>query len=229
MRCRAHSVPAGAVVLVLAMLVACSSYRAKVEPVADEILVKLVTDRSTTYDHPVRLTAHDLAAILDNVRVEYKANWLQRLVTGPFQPLRLLETRVLPRVVSPLVRAFQEAGPHDRIVFYVAERRSDVRREVTTGSLFVTGRLLHIVLTNYRNGVDVITGVETYDRRNPEIAVAPQRFVLVFNRPEFLVEPELTLVQRVLEGTPPSLVVDYQLFLNLLHRQSAQSAFLSLR
>ena len=228
MRYRAHSVTAGAAVLLLVALVACSSYRAKVEPVEDEILVKLVTDRSATYDHPVRLTAHDLAAILDNVRVQYKANWLQRLITGPFQPLPLFDPPVLPRVVSPLVRAFQEAGPHDRIVFYVAERRSDVRREVTAGSLFVTGSLLHIVLTNYRNGVDVIAGVQTYDRKNPEIAVAPQRFVLVFNRPEFLVEPELTLVQRVFEGTP-SLVVDYQLFLNVLHRPSAQSAFLSLR
>jgi len=219
MRYRAHSVTAGLAVLLLAALVACNSYRAKVEPVEDEILVKLVTDRSATYDHPVRLPAHDLAVLLDNVRVKYKANWLQRLITGPFQPLPFFDPPILARVVPPLVRAFQEAGPHDRIVFYVAERRSDVRREVTAGSLFVTGRLLHIVLTNYRNGVDVIAGVQTYDRKNPEIAVAPQRFVLVFNRPEFLVEPELTLVQRVFEGTP-SLVVDYQLFLNVLKRQS---------
>jgi hypothetical protein len=202
-------------------LVACGSYVTSVQPVEDEMMVKLVTGPAVAYDHPVRFTPKELAAILEQVQVEYKAGWLQNLLTSPQKPLPLFEPQWLERIVPALVRAFEQAKPHDRIVFYVAQRRSDVRREVTGGSLFVIGRLMHIVVSNFRNGVDVVPGIPTYDRANPEIAVAPQRFTLMFKRPEFVVRRESGLVQGVFGAVPPSLVVDYWLFLNNVGHQAA--------
>lgn len=206
-------------VFVLA-LVACTSYLTTLEPIEDEILIKLVADPVSAYDHPVHLTAQDLTTILQHVRVEYKAGWLQNFLTGALKPLPLFDPQTMTRVVPPLVRAFEQASPPERIVFYVAERRSEVHREVTTGSLFVTGRLMHIVLSNYRNGVDVVPGIPAYDRGNPEIAVTPQRFTLVFARPEFVVGGDPGFMQGVFEAVPPNVVVDYRLFLSLLGRQA---------
>jgi hypothetical protein len=80
---------------------------------------------------------------------------------------------------------------------------------------------MHIVVSNFRNGVDVVPGVPTYDRANPEIAVAPQRFTLTFKRPEFIVRRESGLVQGVFGAVPPSLVIDYWLFLNNVGHQAA--------
>jgi hypothetical protein len=212
----------GCLLLVL-VLGGCSSYRASVETVQDEMIIKLVRDPSANYNHPVQLTPQELAAILEHVQVEYKASWLQKLITGPLKPLPLFASETLRRMVPALSRAFQQATPHDRIVFYVAERRSDARREVTSGSLFVTDGILHVVLNNHLSGVDVVPGVPAYDRRNPEIAVAPQRFVLAYDRPEFVVQTIPSTAELVLEGAPPSLAVDYPLFLRMVRSPTIRS------
>jgi hypothetical protein len=216
---RSHRVLFG--LLLLIGLAACGEYLTTVQPVEDEVLVKLVTDRAGSYNHPVRITAVELGTLLENVRVEYKANWLQTLIAGPLKPVRLFEQTSLARVVPALAKAFEQAGQQDRVVFYLAERRSEIRREVTSGSLFVIDRLLHIVVTNHRNGVDVVPGVPTHDRRNPEWAVAPQRFLLTFEHPEFVVKRETSLIQNVFGADPPILAVDYRPFLNMVARQAA--------
>jgi hypothetical protein len=113
-------------------------------------------------------------------------------------------------VVPQLVKGLQEAGPHDRIVFYMAERRTDIHREVTSGALFVQGPLLTIVLANYRNGVDAVAGVPAYDRLRPDFAVAPQRFKMAFEPEEFVPPP----APQVIESTSPKVAVNYREFLS---------------
>jgi hypothetical protein len=196
-------------------------YRESVQSVQNEILVKLVADPLAEYSHPIQLNAADLSAILENVQVEYKAGWLQKLITGPLKPLPLFTPETLPAVVAPLVRAFAQATPRDRIVFYIADRRSDIRREVTAGSLFVSGPLIHVVVNNHRTGVDVVPGVPAYDRRNPEIAVSPQRYRVVFDRPEFQVEQQPTFIEEMFDAAPPQVAVDYRLFLKLVMRRGS--------
>jgi hypothetical protein len=212
---------AGAILGSLALgIVSCTPYITTVHPVEDEMIVKLVADPAVNYDHPVRFTTQELTRILQHVQIEYKAGWLQNWLTGPSKPLALFDPQWLPRVVPALVRGFEQASRHDRIVFYVAERRSDIRREVTGGSVFVVGRLMHIVVSNFRNGVDVVPGVLTYDSANPEIAVSPQRFTVTFDRPEVVVHHQPGLVEGVFGAVHPSLVVDYWLFLNSLGPQA---------
>ena len=213
----------GAIVGSLALgIVSCTPYITTVHPVEDEMIVKLVADPAVNYDHPVRFTTQELTRILQHVQIEYKAGWLQNWLTGPSKPLPLFDPQWLPRVVPALVRGFDQANGHDRIVFYVAQRRSDVRREVTGGSLFVVGRLMHIVVSNFRNGVDVVPGVLTYDSANPEIAVSPQRFTVTFDPPEVVVHHQPGLVERVFGAVSPNLVVDYWLFLNSVGPQAGR-------
>jgi hypothetical protein len=204
--------------LVLSLL-GCTPYVTDVQPVEDEIIIKLVPDPGATYDHPQRFTPQDLTAILQEVQVQYKAGWVQNLLAGREKPLPLFDSEWLPRVVPALVRAFQQATPHDRIVFYVAERRSDVRREVTGGAFYVTGRLMHIAVSNFKNGVDVVPGIPTSDRLHPEIAVSPQQYTVMFQQPEFIVRSEPGFVQGVFGAVPPGIVVDYWRYLNTVGRQ----------
>ena len=71
------------------------------------------------------------------------------------------------------------------------------------------------MLVNYQNRVDVIPGLPAYDRTHPEMAVAPQRFTLVFDSPEYVVAQERGLVAQVLGADPPALTLDYTRFLHL--------------
>lgn len=206
---------------VVAGLAASCGYVATVPPVEDAAEVRLVSSLKPEYDHPVRMTARDLTAILQSVRVRFKANWIQKYLTGPLEPVPLFDEASLARVVPPLVEALGKAGPRDRIVFYVAHRRSNDRRDVTSGTLFVRDRLLNLVLANHLNRVDVAPGLPAFDRKDPEVAIAPQRLTLVFDRPEFQVDREPDLVDGVFGAAPPRLMVNYGLFLAMEGRKLA--------
>ena len=198
-------------------------YRAAVDPAVDEVVVRAIPHAGTTYDHPARLSAQELTSILQEVRVQFKSNWLQRLITGPLEAVPLFDETALARVASPLTETLGQAGAHDRVVFYLAQRRANDRRDVTSGVLFVKGRGLTIALVNHQNRVDVVPGLTAYDRQAPEVAVAPQRFSLVFARNEFVIEQEVEAVSEVLGAAPPRLIVDYAQFL----QRKPQSASVS--
>lgn len=208
--CRMLSALAGVVLLAAA----CDfHYRAAVDQASDEVVVQTIPSARAGFDHPTRLSAQELASILQEVRVEFKTHWLQKLITGPLEPSPLFNPAVLARVAPVLVEALEKAGTRDRVVFYVAERRSSDRRDITSGTLFVKGRSLSLALANHQNRVDVVPGLAAYDRNAPEVAVAPQRFSLVFSQNEFVIEPEREIIDEVLGTAPPILMVDYAKFL----------------
>ena len=198
-------------------------YRAAVDPAVDEVVVRTTPNAGPAYDHPARLSAQELTSILQEVRVQFKSNWLQNLITGPLVAVPLFDEAALARVASPLTEALEKAGANDRIVFYVAQRRADDRRDVTSGVLFVQGRALTIALVNHQNRVDVVPGLTAYDRQTPEVAVAPQRFSLVFDRNEFVIEQTSEAFSEALGAAPPRLSVDYAGFL----QRKSQSASVS--
>ncbi len=198
-------------------------YRAASDPALDEVVVRAIPNAKLGFDHPARLSPQDLTSILQGVRVEFKTHWLQRLITGKLEPAPLFEESALARVVPLLVEALEKADAQDRIVFYVAQRRSGDRRDVTSGTLFVRGPSLTIMVANHQNRVDVVPGLATYDRRTPEVAVAPQRFSLAFERSEFVIEPERAAIGEVLETALPAVTVDYAKFLRYKSQAAAAS------
>ena len=195
-------------------------YRVVTEPVADEVVVQAIPSAPLEFDHPARLSAQELTSILQGVRVQFKSNWLQRLITGPLKPVPLFDEAVLPRVAQSLAQALETVDARDRLVFYVAQRRSGDRRDVTSGTVFVRGSSLTIIVANHQNRVDVLPGLAIYDRRTPEVAVAPQWFSLTFERSEFVVEPDRDAMGQMLETAPPTLMVDYARFLEYKSRSA---------
>lgn len=220
--------PGGARLLIAACAVflaaACDfHYRAAADSAADEVVVRAIPDAGSSYDHPARLTAQELTSILQEVRVEFKTHWLQKLITGPLEAVPLFDEEALARVAPHLAEALVQAGAHDRIVFYVAQRRADDRRDVTSGTLFVKGRSLTLALVNYQNRVDVVPGLTAYDRQAPEVAVAPQQFSLAFGQNKFVIEQGGDALDKLLDAAPPTLMVDYAQFLEYKSRAAAAS------
>jgi hypothetical protein len=225
---RSANRPGGARLLVAACVVllaaACDfHYRAAADPAVDEVVVRAVPNAGSAFDHPVRLSAQELTSILQEVRVEFKTHWLQKLITGPLEAGSLFDEAALARVAPQLSEALAQAGARDRIVFYVAQRRADNRRDVTSGTLFVKGRSLTLALVNYQNRVDVVPGLTAYDRQAPEVAVAPQQFSLVFGQSKFVIEQSGDALDKLLDAAPPTLMVDYAQFLEYKSRAAAAS------
>lgn len=213
----------GLVLVAVAGLVAGCGYLAPAISVENEVSVMVRPEPSATYDHPVSLTAQELTILLQSVRVTFTEHWLQRLITGPLSPEPLFDQATMSRVVGELAGGLERAGPHDRIVFYVAQRRSDARRDVTSGSIFVKGGMFHLTLANYQNRVDRLPGMPEYDRNDPEVAVAPQRMMLAFDRPDFLGAREPDILDGVFGAAPPRLVIDYTRFLKVTAKAGRSS------
>lgn len=209
---------------VVLLTAACDfHYRAAADPALDEVVVRAVPNAGAAYDHPARLSAQDLASILQEVHVQFTSNWLQNLITGPLEAVPLFDEDALARVAPHLAEALVQAGAQDRIVFYVAQRRANDRRDVTSGTLFVKGRGLTIALVNHQSRVDVVPGLTAYDRQAPEVAVAPQRFSLVFGQNTFVIDQGGDVFDQVLDAAPPTLMVDYARFLEHKSRSAAVS------
>jgi len=143
-------------------------------------------------------------------------------LTGNIYQSLMIRSDDEPFTLYGLIAESVETDPaRDRIVFYVAQRRSSDRRDVTSGTLFVRGASLTLIVVNHQNRVDVVPGLAVYDRRTPEVAVAPQRFSLVFERSEFVVKPEHDAMGDMLEAAPPTVTVDYARFLQYQSRSAA--------
>jgi len=212
-----------ALISLAVLLTACDfHYRAAITPVEDEIAVWTIPTAEAADDPPVHISSHELESVLQEVRVNFKGNWLQNLITGPLESSPLFDSSVLARVAPPLAEALEKVGSRERVIFYVAQRRGNDRRDVTSGSLFVNGRSLIIELANYQNRVDVIPGLMLYDRTAPEMAVAPQRFSLDFSLAEYTIAGKRDLVEAVFEPAGPKLTVNYSQFLQDKPREKAK-------
>jgi hypothetical protein len=89
-----------------------------------------------------------------------------------------------------LALALSKATPEEVVTFYQTRRLSGVRREVTSGGLFLEGDALHVLLSNYRSHTHPIADIGVADtmddRLTPMRPLAPQTGVLDFEPREAL-------------------------------------------
>ena len=115
--------------------------------------LQVITPRETTttqYEHPVEWSESDLHAILSQVRIQEQ--------TGILDSAKPRKIVFFPEEIKALLpglhHAFKIAQPSDHVVFalWVSSSRSQAL-EVTSGSLFVQGQMLHIILANHHERV----------------------------------------------------------------------------
>lgn len=91
---------------------------------------------------------------------------------------------------APLFRlALSKATPDELVTFYQSQPLSGMKREVTSGGLFLDGEELHVVLSNYRSHTlssgDTSSADTMDDRLTPLRSLAPQKGALSFEPSEF--------------------------------------------
>ena len=151
--------------------------------------VRLQTDpqagQNAGHSHPVQVPAEQIGAVLKGIIVE-----------EPLTRLPLYDDLTVPRrhqafseeeiaFWAPLFSlALQKATPEEVVTFYQSRRVSGVKREVTSGGLFMEGTDLHVILSNYRSSThstaDIGTADTQDDRLTPLRSLAPQKGSLRF-------------------------------------------------
>lgn len=156
--------------------------------------VRLQTDpqagQSAGHSHPAQVPVEQIEAVLRGIIVE-----------EPLTRLPLYDDLTVPRrhqafneeeiaFWAPLLcLALQKATPEEVVTFYQSRRVSGVKREVTSGGLFLAGTDLHVILSNYRSNThsaaDIGTADTQDDRLTPLRSLAPQKGTLRFEPAEF--------------------------------------------
>jgi hypothetical protein len=123
---------------------------------ASGIQVGITTDLSTNEHsalpvrngHPAHLTPRDIRSLLGSLEV---SGW-SGIVTGLFsnpQPKPVFTETELIELAEPLVAAFREATPRERVFFTIQNMDAPYESDRTSGSLFFRDDYLHVVLTDH--------------------------------------------------------------------------------
>jgi hypothetical protein len=160
------------------------------------------------HNHPFTIHPEQIAELLRGLSVREHRNGIQIWISGeaPREPVfREEEIRLLaPR----LSEALAQAKPDERVTFYLSQPQTSIKREITSGGLYVHGHELHFTLGNHR----IIYGIPAYgmvyDRRYPMMPTAPKAFDLYFEPAGLVVKQERHLLNRLLGQEPDELVID---------------------
>jgi len=177
--------------------------------------VRLETDPSvlaelpeTLHSHPARLSPLEMTEILEGLLKQDRHNFLQVLVFGEPPPEAVFRPAEVALLVPKLIDALARARPDERVAFYLSRPQTSIKREITTGGLYVRGHELRFIVGNHR----VIYGIPAYglvyDRRYPTMPTAPKIFALAFAQSGAVVPQEPSLVSRLLGTASDELVID---------------------
>lgn len=123
---------------------------------ASGIQVGITTDLSTNEHsdppvrnrHPAHLTPRDIRSLLGSLEVSGWSGIVTGLFTTP-QPKPVFTETELIELAEPLVAAFREATPRERVFFVIQNTDAPYESDRTSGSLFFRDDYLHVVLTDH--------------------------------------------------------------------------------
>jgi hypothetical protein len=179
--------------------------------------VRLETDPSlgqgTGHSHPADIPTERIAAVLRGIVVQEP---LTRLPL--YDDLRVSRrhpafSEAAVMFWAPLLSiALSKATPEEVVTFYHSQRLSGVKREVTSGGVFMDGGDLHILLSNYRSETNFTADIGTADtqddRLTPLRSLAPQRGALQFEPAEFQRTSDAHGTARLLHWDERELIID---------------------
>ena len=171
----------------------------------------------TLHSHPVFITPEQITRILEGFKVRDHRVALQVYFSGEAARERVFRDEEVALLAPRLSEALARAEPTERVTYYLSQPQSSIKREITTGGLYVRGGHLHFILGNYR----VIYGIPAYgmvyDRRYPTRPTAAKGFDLFFEPAEAIIPRQYSMWDQLMGRVKDEMVIDLQ---RLLKTQS---------
>jgi len=152
--------------------------------------VERVSDRSFQAAHPITLSADTMARVLRGVVVKENRGFLQNLVAGKPEAVRVFEDVDVEYLAPLLVEGLTRAAPDEQVGFRVVH--TGAPEKSTKGSLYAYGRSLYLTLP----------GLIAVSR----LGQGPTRSTTILFIPESAKRPDS---YRDARSTDATLVIDY--------------------
>lgn len=171
----------------------------------------------TAHAHPAMVGTDGMAAILKGIHVKDRRLRVHIWIAGeaPVEPA-FTETEI-ELLASKLSDALSKARPEERVTYYLSTPQTSVKRQITSGGLYVQGGELHFTLSNNREIYGIPTYGMVYDRRYPVLPVSPKDFEVLFDPADALVRKPFSLWDAIWGLEKDDIVID----LGKLHSSQA--------
>lgn len=162
----------------------------------------------SAHSHPASLSEDLLKRILTGFQVQERRIVIQKKLLGmaPREPaFRDEELRLL---VPKLAEALSQAKWNERVMFYLSRPETSIKREITSGGLYLQGSLLHFVLANRQIMYGIPAYGMIYDKRYPMRPTGPKGFHLYFDDGAAVVEQRPSWFDILIGLEKDELVID---------------------
>lgn len=150
------------------------------------------------HSHPAAVSTEEMVWILRGLRVREHRIALHIMIAGETKPEAVFREEEVALLAPRLTEALEKAEPNERVAFYLSRPQTSIKREVTSGGLYVRGRHLHFILGNHRVTYGIPAYGMVYDRRYPMRPTAAKGFDLFFEPAEVVVPQESRILNRFL-------------------------------
>lgn len=207
--------PASLVLLLL--LAACAIPQVPSETVYEDPVnfVRLETDPNvipegplTGHSHPAQVSPEVMTDILRGFSAREHRTSIQRLISGEAEPERVFREEEVSLLAPRIAEALTQAAPDQVVTYYLSQPHSSIKREITTGGLYVRGSELHFVLGNYRTIYGIPSYGMVYDRRYPMMPITAKWFDLLFEPVQAVVPTSVGFWDQVMGRGRDEVVVD---------------------
>lgn len=168
----------------------------------------IADEPETAHTHPGTIGADDFKAILAGFRVRDHRLRLYSMLAGeaPWEPV--FTDMELDLLAPRLSEALARASPSERVIYYLSQPRTPIKREVTSGGFYVQGNRLHFVIANHDVQYGVPAHGVVYDRRYPMRPTGPKWFDLHFEPEGAVVEQSYGVIDFLLGREKDEVVID---------------------
>ena len=164
----------------------------------------------TLHSHPADIDIEEMARLLKGFSVQERRTAVQRWFVGeaPLEPV--FREDELAWLASRLSQALAVAHPDERVTFYISYPQTSIKREITSGGLYVQNSRLHFILGNYRIVYGIPAYGMVYDRRYPVAPTASKGFDVVFNPANAVEKHKVTWWEFLSGRKKDEVVIDLQ-------------------
>ncbi len=162
----------------------------------------------SAHTHPVQLGEAQLRRVLGGLIVQEHRIVIQKTLFGlaPREPA--FRSEELDLLVPRINEALALAKWNERVAFYLSQPETSIKREITSGGIYLNGTHLHVILANRRIMYGIPAYGMIYDKRYPMRPTGPKGFDLYFDDGAAVVEVKTSFVDKVLGLEKDELVID---------------------
>jgi hypothetical protein len=143
---------------------------------------RVLGDRpETKHTHPAMIGAEDMMSILRGVSVRDRRLKVHVWISGEAAVEPAFTETEIELLAAKLADALAKATPEERVTYYLSMPQTSVKRQITSGGLYVQGSELHFTVSNHREVYGIPAYGMIYDRRYPVLPIAPKDFEVFFD------------------------------------------------